>query len=273
LISVIVVYFNRPKSINKTVECILNQTVPPHELIVVDDCSPTKLNLKSNGILKVIRNDKELGISGARNVAIKAATGDCILFTDDDVSPEPNWVESVTKEFDNGADVVGGEIHPNYQTSIPKWWTAKDYGTTVSIGNGPAEGIWAINMAVRKQVFLDVGLFNENIGRQKGTLLGEEETELLDRITATKKYKIVFCHASKVRHIVESRRLTLRYMLRWQFYAGVTKRLRYGYGFQKTVKTLLLSSFFFLKYSFKRNKLETIRHLCAMVLCFGRIFG
>ena len=106
-VSVILVTYNRPKDVKEAVESLLNQSVKPFEVIVIDDGSAPPMNIdfrREN--LKVIRFDQEVGISNARSYGVNIAKGECIAFTDDDGIAEKNWVEEIQKGLES-ADVVG----------------------------------------------------------------------------------------------------------------------------------------------------------------------
>ncbi len=85
-ISVIVPTYNRAKTIKSCLDSILNQTLKLHEIIVADDGSTdeTKTILDQIPGLKVIRIEKNGGVSYARNLAIKQAKGDWLAFCDSD---------------------------------------------------------------------------------------------------------------------------------------------------------------------------------------------
>jgi glycosyltransferase involved in cell wall biosynthesis len=86
LISVIIPVFNRQCWIAKAVDSVLAQDYPRFELIVVNDGSTDKTAhvLSSYGKKIRVLNQKNSGVSAARNLGIKAARGDWIAFLDSD---------------------------------------------------------------------------------------------------------------------------------------------------------------------------------------------
>ena len=85
-ISVVIPAYNSENCIRETLDSALNQTLPAHEIIVVDDGSKdnTAGVVGSFGDrVRYIRQDNR-GIAGARNTGINAATGDWIAFLDHD---------------------------------------------------------------------------------------------------------------------------------------------------------------------------------------------
>lgn len=89
-LTVIIPNYNKEKYIEKCISSILNQTLLPDEIIIVDDCSTDKSRSiidrikNKNSIIKSIYLDKNGGVSNARNIGLKYATSDYITFTDSD---------------------------------------------------------------------------------------------------------------------------------------------------------------------------------------------
>lgn len=91
LVTVCITTFNRSGLIEKTLKSILNQTYEKLEILIIDDCSQdnTQEFIEKNILLldkriKYIRKDKNEGLSAARNTAIFCASGNYIVFCDDD---------------------------------------------------------------------------------------------------------------------------------------------------------------------------------------------
>lgn len=91
MISVIIPVYNRPAFVKRAIDSVLSQTLIADEIIVVDDGSTdeTASVLDSFGVqIKVIRT-QNLGVSHARNIGIKEASGEWIAFLDSDDVWEP----------------------------------------------------------------------------------------------------------------------------------------------------------------------------------------
>lgn len=112
-VSVIIPTKNRSADLARTIETLLQQTVQPLELIVVDQ-SPEATFTRQISIPIVCIHDPTLsGASVARNVAMDRARGDIWLFLDDDVLLERNFIEEVLKVYGPGVTGVSG-IVTNY---------------------------------------------------------------------------------------------------------------------------------------------------------------
>ena len=62
------------------------------------------------------------GKSHAVNAALAQARGDPLVFTDDDVVPEPEWLERMVQSLtDTGVEFAAGRILPRWETTPPAW--------------------------------------------------------------------------------------------------------------------------------------------------------
>ena len=101
-VSVIIPTFNRAKLVQRAIKSVLNQTIKPYEIIVVDDGSTDDtLEVLKNYPIKVL-TQKNKGVSSARNLGIKNATGDIIALLDSDDEWLPKKIELQLKLFENG---------------------------------------------------------------------------------------------------------------------------------------------------------------------------
>lgn len=89
MISIITPTYNRKEMLLDVINCIKNQTYQDFELIIVDDCSTdgTKemmQNYTFDKRIKYFRNGENKGPGYNRNFGFKKATGEYIIFMDDD---------------------------------------------------------------------------------------------------------------------------------------------------------------------------------------------
>ncbi len=85
-ISVIIPTYNRARVLGRAIRSVLNQTLPAHEIIVVDDGSSddTPELMADTFPQCVYLQQSNRGVSAARNRGIAAATGDWLAFLDSD---------------------------------------------------------------------------------------------------------------------------------------------------------------------------------------------
>ena len=111
-ISVVIPCYNAEKFIGEAIESVLNQTYPPHEIIVVDDGSTDNSASVANSYglpVKVVRQENR-GESVARNVGIGMAEGDYLYFLDADDVVERSAFERLLKvvtKVRNGVGLMG----------------------------------------------------------------------------------------------------------------------------------------------------------------------
>lgn len=99
LMSIVILNWNRKHYSKQTLECIIERTTMPHELIFVDNGSEdgTREYLKSmehkTNAEKVtyVFNDKNLGVAGGRNSGLVKASGDYLVTIDDDIIVPKQW--------------------------------------------------------------------------------------------------------------------------------------------------------------------------------------
>ena len=99
-ISVITTIYNRPEHLRLLVASLAAQTRVPDEIVVADDGSDAatvaalKRLLPVGGIpATIVRQEKDgYRLAAARNKAIRASTGDYLLFLDCDIAPLPDAV-------------------------------------------------------------------------------------------------------------------------------------------------------------------------------------
>ena len=104
-LSVLVPVYNVPaKYLKECVESVLGQSYPFWELCICDDCSTASDTIAlldelrgSSPMIKVVRNAKNGGIGDATNRALELATGEFVVFLDNDDLLAPNALEEVAK--------------------------------------------------------------------------------------------------------------------------------------------------------------------------------
>lgn len=98
-ISIIVPVFNAEKTIDRLVESILAQTFADFELILIDDCSTDRSReicihwALLDSRIKIILEEKNQGVSVARNAGLDIATSPYVMFADSDDYVDKNWCE------------------------------------------------------------------------------------------------------------------------------------------------------------------------------------
>jgi len=116
-VSIIIPTFNRRDELNETLDSILEQTIPPIEIIIVDDSDNDEILSLTNERksdfsqkkinLIFIKNWKKKSSAIARNIGIDEAQGNVILFLDDDVSLDKNYIKNILKLYLDNPEAIG----------------------------------------------------------------------------------------------------------------------------------------------------------------------
>lgn len=120
-ISIIIPVYNVEKYIVECLRSIMDQTYSDFECLIIDDCGSDKSieiaksaisEYTGKGTFEIIKNEKNGGISVARNNGLKRATGDFVFFLDSDDKLCPNSLELLISMVERhpGVDVVQGNI-------------------------------------------------------------------------------------------------------------------------------------------------------------------
>ncbi|RSO85808.1 glycosyltransferase family 2 protein [Acinetobacter pittii] len=108
-ISVVIPTYNRAHLIKESLQSVLNQTLQPLEIIVVDDFSTdnTEEVVKSlnSPLIKYFKNQRTKGANGARNTGIMLSRGEFIAFHDSDDTWLPQKLILQKLVFDKQKDI------------------------------------------------------------------------------------------------------------------------------------------------------------------------
>lgn len=137
----------------------------------------------------------ESGLSHARNAAVEAATGDYILWTDDDVLIDRHWLLGYEEAFRMHPEAVffGGPIEPVFEGGIPEWirvgWQYLGGAFAErNLGSAPFRFDSALPFGANMALRMDEQrrfCYDVNLGRRPGVVLvSGEETAFLRTLLA-----------------------------------------------------------------------------------------
>jgi glycosyltransferase involved in cell wall biosynthesis len=199
-ITVAICTWNRAALLAQTLECMTALRVPAEvewELLVVNNnCTDEtdEVLARYTGRLPLRRCwEPNAGLSNARNRAVAEAAGEYLIWTDDDVVVNEEWLATYHQSFRRfpEAAVFGGPIVPRFAGQPPSWLVrafplvASAYGA-IDLGTTPRELDcdhlpFGANMAVRMREQRR-HLFDPTLGVRPGRRLVGEETEVMQAI-------------------------------------------------------------------------------------------
>lgn len=228
LITVIMCTRNRAGQLRNVLETFV-RLVPPAdaawEMLVVDNGSSddTAAVIDSFADRLPLRriSEPKAGLSNARNAGVRAATGDYICWTDDDVEVDPQWLAAYTRAFHrypNGT-IFGGVVEPVFEAPPPEWLieaTPLLDAMLAKRDQGPEEKLlpaeqrflpYGANFAVRT-VEQKLFEYDPELGVSPAQRRLGEETCVLRKIAAMGGEQR-WIPESRVRHIIPASRISI----------------------------------------------------------------
>lgn len=240
-VSVIIATHNRRRLLEQTLAALAAQALPRDrfEIVVVDNASTdgtgdavAMVSKRPDSPRILLLHETRPGKSYAVNRGVAAAQGDLLVFTDDDVLPDPHWLTALSGAMDEtNTDFAVGRIRPRWEEPPPPWLSPSLYGVLAVPDNGPnrliiAEGLnehvmpIGANMAVRRHVAEAIGGWRTDLGKLRSTLRSGEDHEFFLRMCKA-GFRGVYEPTATVSHFVPSDRLRREYFRRWLYDNGV----------------------------------------------------
>jgi glycosyltransferase involved in cell wall biosynthesis len=244
--SIVIPTFNRATDLRKTLASVAGlSATEPWEVIVVDNNSTDdtrRVVVEAQAAFPVELRyvfEQEQGRSAALNAGIRAARGEIIATTDDDVEVQADWLDRAGEALDTlDCDYVGGKVLPVWPAARPDWIPdhgGKQWAVIALLDYGPEPLRFftkahhvpiGVNMAFRRTAFDRAGMWSNRVGRKKGTLLGQEVREWMLRARAA-GLQGSYTPSMVVRHLIQKDRLEKAYFRRWFYWNGVSRALLY----------------------------------------------
>ena len=187
-ISVIIPTFNRKKTLGRAIQSVMNQSLSPFEILIIDDGSNdgTEEWVKENfqNIKYIYQNNR--GVSSARNKGIENAYGDWVAFLDSDDEWLPNKLYEQVKAIESNPGMKffhTNEIWIRNGIRVNQMKKHKKYGGYIFEKCLDICRISPSSALIQKEVFDNIGIFDES-------LRVCEDYDLWLRITS--KYPVVF---------------------------------------------------------------------------------
>lgn len=221
-LSLIICTKDRKEILWKTLDSIFQQSYLPDEIIIIDDGNLPVEELKSfvtPHISKYLYIKKDTpGLTFSRNLGVDYAKGEIILFLDDDVLLDPNYIEEIMSIYANDKDQlimgVTGSLKYEYNPGViaflrffcmdgttPGKTLPSGFGVLVREGaiHNVMDVQWlaGCNMSYRRDVFND-NRFDQTLGKYAWG----EDKDFSYRLS--KKYRLVATPLAKLTHLKAS---------------------------------------------------------------------
>jgi glycosyltransferase involved in cell wall biosynthesis len=213
----------------KCIKSLLEQDYQDKEIILVVDEDEELSKILRESLtesIKIVVNNIP-GLSEARNIGIKNATGDIIAFIDDDAIAAPNFISKLVINYtDQSVIGVGGKVLPLGKPAYPEelFWIGGFTYKGHPENKCQIRNAIGCNMSFRKEVFDKVGAFDTKLGRIGKNLITAEETEFCVRVLKFyQNHQIVYDPEIIVYHKVHPTRQKIKYLIMRGFKEGQSK--------------------------------------------------
>lgn len=240
-VTVAICTWNRADLLDQTLARMRELHVPggvDWELLVVNnnctDHTDQVITRHSNALPVRRLAERKPGLSNARNCAVAAARGDLLIWTDDDVLADQNWLAEYIRAARDWPEAAffGGQILPWFSKEPPIWirqnidllqgpFAIADYGSRERWLE-PDEIPVGANMAFRTETLRQY-TFDASLGHIAGQVRGGEELSMVQNLSRH-GLRGVWVPSARVEHWIEPARLTRRYI--WKWYRGAGQALR-----------------------------------------------
>jgi GT2 family glycosyltransferase len=214
-VSVVVCTYRGARLLGACLASLRRLRYPDYEVIVVNDGGDAAVAAVAEGFPEVrhLNLAPHGGLSAARNLGARAATGEIVAYTDDDCEADPDWLTWLAWAFaGNDLTAAGGPNIPPPPESRTRAIVAAAPGgpAHVLLNDVEAEHLPGCNLAVRREAIEAVGGFDERFWS------AGDDVDFCWRLIAA-GHRIGFHPAAMVWH---HRRFTVKAYLKQQFGYG-----------------------------------------------------
>ncbi|GCE26983.1 hypothetical protein KDA_24670 [Dictyobacter alpinus] len=272
--SVVICTYNRRNMVLATLASLRRQSLPFKffEVIVVDNGSADgtfnaiQTYLSANTMYQRAHEEQwsvrclleeRNGLAYARNTGVLSASGEILVFLDDDVLVDQHFLEQLLATYEETpADAVGGSVNLHWESYKPYWLTSDmldTFGYYMPFHSRtqlPDDLNFSNScFSIRRQVLQQLGGFSPFLTRRLHTPLNVEALDLCRRLRQ-QRYKLWYEPAAQVSHRVAAARLARPFLVGRAYWQGRSEILaeyahigRYqdvtGGSVSQTVRSLL----------------------------------
>jgi len=197
-VSVVIPTWNGGKTIGKCLNALRNQSFGRcFEILVVDDGSTDNtLDVLASYPEVLVISQANAGPASARNRGARDASGEVILFTDDDCAPARDWLTEMLRPFDD-PEVVGAKgVYRTHQHELVARFVQCEYEDRYRVmSHEPSiDFVDTYSAGFRHRQFTEIGGYDVSFPAACA-----EDVELSYRMSR-KGWKMVFAPAAVVYH-------------------------------------------------------------------------
>lgn len=208
-VEVVVPVYNGLRTLPACIDALMQQTVVPRAVWVVDNGSTDGTyewlleRSKEQPQLRVLRESRR-GQAAARNAALPGVEAEVVAFTDADCVPEPTWLERLVEEYgDERVGAVAGAVVGHAPGNlVERYLSVAAFPTPreAQVAEGyefPTVAFYTANLSARTEVLRRVGGFDE-------AMPPADDLDLCCRILRA-GWRIAYTPAARVGHVHRSR--------------------------------------------------------------------
>ncbi len=249
-VSIYIPVYNSEKTIEFTINSVLNQSHKFDEIIIIDDFSKDNtLNIVNqfNGI-KLIKNSSNRGLGYCRNLGIKNSSNQIIASIDSDVELHEEWLKVMLEKFNINPNIIcGGNMEEKFLTNKFNFWRAKYYSQNWGnndIVNPPF--LYGCNTIQNKNIWKEIGGYDETFNTNG------EDIDYSKKIHLAKKFKLIYCSKANCKHLQNDNLNSLAYRV-WRYHS-------FGYKIKKrSINRFFKLSIKQIKFFIKRSMSDILK--------------
>jgi N-acetylglucosaminyltransferase len=217
-VSVYIPAYNVAEFLAASIESLLSQSLPPDEILVIDDGSQdasAEIAARYSQV-RLIRHERNLGLAAARNTAFRSARNELVAALDADCVADVNWLASLAAHLaDPKITGAGGRLKEGVDRTVADRWRAAHMAQ--EWGPEPIREpkfLFGCNNLMRKSAVLAAGGYDEAM-RTNG-----EDADLSRRLRARGGQLLYDSHARATHLRHDTTRSVLDGCWRWRLFGS-----------------------------------------------------
>ena len=205
MISIIIPSYNSESTIRECLESLLHQSyVKEYEVILVDSSTDEtpKLVTELYPEVRLIHLDQKTDPGTARNLGIRASSGDVIAFIDSDCVAAQDWLEKMVNAYDSKYHVVGGVVtNGNPSDDLVGWagYLAEFREFLPGLPKKEVNHIPTCNISYKRTIFDKYGYFQGKYYPQEDLIFNYHLTRQGERILRDPSIVVSHKHRSELK--------------------------------------------------------------------------